>query len=181
MILIITNQPIVNLTEIMNQFTYIEMLLLSHLVAKVREVEEGHVQKIMDVDIPSSNNLLCFLISVTQTLVFHFIIVVSEIHEILVGNSKSLNHFLFQVNDFIFGYCAFSFQKSINRICHCQVVAIDLRGHGEEEIWKFYFIKYSRKREINLSNSCCAASRCKMQQFHMTYLSVPSILNSHIS
>ena len=49
----------------MNQFTYIEMPLLSHLVAKVREVEEGHVQKIMDVDIPSSNNLLCFLISVT--------------------------------------------------------------------------------------------------------------------
>lgn len=40
------------LTEIMNQFTYIEMLLLSHLVAKVTEVEEGHVQKIMDVDIP---------------------------------------------------------------------------------------------------------------------------------
>lgn len=65
MILIITNQPIVNLTEIMNQFTYIEMLLLSHLVAKVTEVEEGHVHKIMDVDIPSSNNLLCFLISVT--------------------------------------------------------------------------------------------------------------------
>lgn len=49
----------------MNQFTYIEMLLLSHLVAKVTELEEGHVQKIMDVDIPSSNNLLCFLISVT--------------------------------------------------------------------------------------------------------------------
>lgn len=40
------------LTEIMNQFTYIEMLLLSHLVAKVTEVEEGHVQKIMDVNIP---------------------------------------------------------------------------------------------------------------------------------
>jgi len=65
MILIITSKPIVNLTEIMNQFTYIEMLLLSHLVAEVTEVEGGHVQKIMDVDIPSSNNVLCFLISIT--------------------------------------------------------------------------------------------------------------------
>ena len=84
----------------------------------------------------------------------------------MVGNSESLNHFLFQVNDLISDYLAFSFKKSINRICHCQVVAIDLRGHGEEEIWKFYLIKHSRKREINLSNACCAASQCKMYQFH---------------
>lgn len=55
----------------MNQFSYIEMLLLSLLLAEVTEVEEGHVEKIMVVDIPSSNNLLCFLISVT--LIFHFI------------------------------------------------------------------------------------------------------------